>query len=293
MIRISPRLPTAFSPTRGWFLSDRRGRDTTTRSHLRRVRPRPAARLSGCVPDGRYEGNTGYCSGNEAPKERRDTCAGDFSSAAHSWDLVLTRMRTPDRLGQIYGGYREAKGSLEPIANALKSIKLLKLSPCTRRKLSSANSLQVGSGELRLSQCALGSQGTQAPRMLQLAADFADLYRGYGINRCRSARCRRTKGNDDSRTYLNRRDRAGRWRNPVSTARTIAICERRALVRRGTAGGELVVRSARGFLRPQSCFLPNSLQGSGRLSISSSKFVPPRRASSTRTSCEKPRAQRL
>jgi hypothetical protein len=61
------------------------------------------------------------------PKERQDTCAGDFSNAAYSWDLVLTpHVRTPDQPeADITVAYREAKGSLEPIANALKSIKLL------------------------------------------------------------------------------------------------------------------------------------------------------------------------
>jgi Putative metallopeptidase len=94
--------------------------------------------------------------------------------------------------------YREAKGSLEPIANALKSIKLLE-----------AVAVHTAEAFVWPAPFKLEAQSCGFPNArwvlnehklfvcYELAADFADLYGGYGAKRCRSARCRRPKRSDE------------------------------------------------------------------------------------------------
>jgi len=117
------------------------------------------------------------------PPARQDTCAGDFSNAAYSWDLVLTpHLRAPDQQGvDITVVYGEAKGRLEPIKQALQSIKLLE-------------AVGVHSAEafawpkpfsLEAQTCGFPNArwDLQTHKLIvcyELAADFADLYRAYG-----------------------------------------------------------------------------------------------------------------
>ena len=61
------------------------------------------------------------------PEERQDTCAGDYSNAAYSWDLVLKpHRRAPDqpktKIDVIYG---PAEGRAETAQQVARSIRLL------------------------------------------------------------------------------------------------------------------------------------------------------------------------
>jgi Putative metallopeptidase len=61
------------------------------------------------------------------PEERQDTCAGDYSNAAYSWDLLLKpHRRAPDqpktKIDVVYG---PATGRFEVARQAASSIRLL------------------------------------------------------------------------------------------------------------------------------------------------------------------------
>jgi hypothetical protein len=171
---------------RGWFLSDRRGRDTDDtvafydEHGLDQQRAYQIVCLMVGSDDEKYKD---LAEETKLPKERQDTCEGDFSNAAYSWDFVLKpHVRTPEQPeADITVAYREAKGSLEPIANALKSIKLLE-----------AVAVHTAEAFVWPAPFKLEAQSCGFPNArwvlkehklfvcYELAADFADLYRGYG-----------------------------------------------------------------------------------------------------------------
>src|SRR5271154_5423604 len=61
------------------------------------------------------------------PEERQDTCAGDYSNAAYSWDLVLKpHRRGPDQpITEIDSIYRPAEGRAAIGQQVARSIRLL------------------------------------------------------------------------------------------------------------------------------------------------------------------------
>jgi hypothetical protein len=171
---------------RGWFLSDRRDRDTddTVAFYDEHGLGQQRAYEIVCLMVGSDEEKyKDLAEETKLPKERQDTCAGDFSNAAYSWDLVLKpHVRTPDQPeADITVAYGEAKGSLEPVANALKSIKLLE-----------AVAVHTAEAFVWPAPFRLEAQSCGFPNArwdlkehklfvcYELAADFADLYRGYG-----------------------------------------------------------------------------------------------------------------
>lgn len=117
------------------------------------------------------------------PKERQKTCAGDFTDASGSWDMVLKpHLRAPDqpktKIDVVYG---EAKGTLEPGAQALRSIRLLET---VAERLEDAL-VWPAPFTLEIQSCGFpNAQWVLDTRKLtlcyELAADFADLYREYG-----------------------------------------------------------------------------------------------------------------
>jgi hypothetical protein len=171
---------------RGWFLSDRRDQDTdeTVAFYDEHGLDQQRAYQIVCFMVGSDEEKyKDLAEETKLPKGRQDTCAGDFSNAAYSWDLVLKpNVRTPDQPeADITVSYGEAKGSLEPIANALKSIKLLE-----------AVAVHTAEAFVWPTPFKLEAQSCGFPNArwdlkehklfvcYELAADFADLYRGYG-----------------------------------------------------------------------------------------------------------------
>ena len=171
---------------RGWFLSDRRGRDTndTVAFYDDHGLDQQRAYQIVCLMAGSDEEKyKDIVQETKLPKERQDTCAGDFSNAAYSWDLVLTpHVRTPDQPeADITVAYREAKGSLEPIANALKSIKLLEAVAVHTAEAF----IWPAPFKLEMQSCGFPNArwDLEEHELLvcyELAADFADLYRSYG-----------------------------------------------------------------------------------------------------------------
>jgi Putative metallopeptidase len=172
---------------KGWFLSDRRDRETddTVAFYDEHGLDQQRAYQIVCLMVGSDEEKfKDLAEETKLPKERQETCVGDFSNAAYSWDLVLKpHVRTPDQpeteIRVIYG---EAKGRLAPIADALRSIKLLEAVGVHSAEAFAWPALFT----LEAQSCGFpNARWDLSTHKLfvcyELAADFAELYRAYGL----------------------------------------------------------------------------------------------------------------
>ena len=120
------------------------------------------------------------------PKDRQDSCAADYNRAANSWGLALNaHLRAPDqpktKIDVIYG---DGKGNLEGFAQAARSIMLLE--PVAQH----AADLFVWPAPFTMEMQSCGfinAAWVASTRKLtlcyELAEDFAELYRAYGVAR--------------------------------------------------------------------------------------------------------------
>ena len=115
---------------KGWFLADRRDESTgdTVAFYDEHGLNQQRAFQIVCFMVGSDEDKfKDVAADTKLPKARQESCEGDFSNAAYSWDLLLKpHVRAPDqpktKIDVIYG---EAKGRVEFAAQALRSIQLL------------------------------------------------------------------------------------------------------------------------------------------------------------------------
>jgi hypothetical protein len=122
----------------------------------------------------------------DLPKDRQDTCALDYSKAAKSWGLALKpHMRSPDqpktKIDVVYG---EGEGNLKGLADAARSIKLLEF---VAEHLADGYVWQAPF-TVEMQSCGyINAAWFPATRKLtfcyELAEDFAELYRAYGVGR--------------------------------------------------------------------------------------------------------------
>jgi hypothetical protein len=172
---------------KGWFMSEQRNRDNGDpveyydEHHLDQDRAYRIVCLMIGSGEDKYQR---LAAATKLPKERQDSCAGDFGAASNSWDMALKpHLRGPDqpktRIDVVYG---EAKGAkLEAAAQALRSIMLLE----TVAERMADTYAWPAPFALEMQSCGY-SNAQWLPRArkvslcYELAAEFADLYRGYG-----------------------------------------------------------------------------------------------------------------
>jgi hypothetical protein len=123
------------------------------------------------------------------PKDRQDSCALDYNKAANSWGLALKpHLRTPDQpKTKIDVTYGEAEGNLKGIAQAARSIMLLE--PVAQHLADGF--VWPAPFTLEMQSCGYINAAWVPPtRKLtlcyELAEDFAELYRVYGVGRADS-----------------------------------------------------------------------------------------------------------
>ena len=117
------------------------------------------------------------------PEDRQDTCAGDYSNAAYSWDLVLKpHRRAPDqpktKIDVVYG---PAEGRTATAQQVARSIRLLE----TVAEHAADDFAWPMPFTLEMQSCGGPNAGWDAAThkltlCYELSRDFADLYRGYG-----------------------------------------------------------------------------------------------------------------
>lgn len=129
------------------------------------------------------------------PKDRQESCSEDYRKAAKSWGVLLQpHVRAADqpktKIDVVYG---EAKGQLELAAQIARSIRLLDGVAAQSSELV----VWPAPFSLEMQTCGfINAKWDQSTRKLtlcyELAQDFAELYRDYGIPR-RESRARKSR----------------------------------------------------------------------------------------------------
>ena len=117
------------------------------------------------------------------PEERQDTCLGDFSNAAYSWDLLLKpHLRSPDqpktKIDVVYGpaeGRNAHARQVRARSGRWKSSPIISPTNMHGRRPSRWKWQSCGFPNARWDL-----QTRKLTLCYELATDFADLYRGYG-----------------------------------------------------------------------------------------------------------------
>jgi hypothetical protein len=189
LIKLSSGFPDRVlqESAKGWFLSDQRGQengDPVAYYDEHGLDQERAHRIV-CLMVGSGEDKYRNLAGaTKLPKERQESCAGDFSAASDSWDMMLKpHLRSPDqpktKINVVYGDVKG--GKLEAAAQALRAIMLLE----TVAERVADTYAWPAPFAIEMQTCGHpNAQWLPAARKLvlcyELAADFGDLYRGYG-----------------------------------------------------------------------------------------------------------------
>jgi Putative metallopeptidase len=178
----------------GWFMADRRDQKTGDKvayydEHgLNQQRAYQIVCLMVGSDDEKFKD---LAKETKLPEERQDTCAGDFSNAAYSWDLVLKpHRRAPDqpkiKIDVVYG---PAEGRTATAQQVARSIRLLE----TVAEHAADQFVWPAPFTLEMQSC--GSPNAHwdlATHKLtvcyELAPEFADLYRAYSDARADGTR---------------------------------------------------------------------------------------------------------
>jgi hypothetical protein len=189
LIKLGPGLPDRVTgeAAKGWFLSDQRNRENGDpveyydEHHLDQERAHRIVCLMVGSGEDKYQR---LAAATKLPKDRQDNCAADFGAAASSWDVALKpHLRGPDRpktkIDVVYGA--ATGGKLEAVAQALRSIMLLE----TVAERIADTYAWPAPFAIEMQSCGYpNAQWLPRTRKIslcyELAADFADLYRGYG-----------------------------------------------------------------------------------------------------------------
>jgi hypothetical protein len=171
---------------RGWFLADRRDQKTGDKVEfydehgLNQQRAYQIVCLMVGSDDEKFKS---LAAETKLPESRQDTCAGDYSNAVYSWDLLLKpHHRAPGQpKTQIDVVYGPAEGRLATARQVASSIGLL-----DRVAEHASNDFAWPEPfTLEMASCGYPNARWDIPtRKLtvcyELAGDFAELYRSYG-----------------------------------------------------------------------------------------------------------------
>jgi hypothetical protein len=170
----------------GWFLADRRDRKTGDKVPYydeHGLNQQRAYQIVCYMVGSDEEKFKALATEVKLPEERQDTCAGDYSNAAYSWDLLLKpHRRAPDepktKIDVVYG---PAMGRFEIARQAASSIRLLE----TVAERAANDFVWPMPFTLEMQSCDFPNarwdlSTYKLTLCYELGADFADLYRTYG-----------------------------------------------------------------------------------------------------------------
>ena len=171
---------------KGWFMSDRRDRDTGDKvaffdeHQLNQQRAYQIVCLMvGSDPDKFKD----LAKETKLPEERQDSCLGDFSNAAYSWDLLLKpHLRGPDqpktKIEVIYGPAEGRAAHARQILTSVGALETIADHLADQYAWPTPFTLEMASCGFPNGRWDL--QTHKLTLCYELAVDFADLYRGYG-----------------------------------------------------------------------------------------------------------------
>jgi hypothetical protein len=170
---------------KGWFLADRRDRKTGDKVEyydehgLNQQRAYQIVCLMVGSDDEKFKD---LAQDTKLPEDRQDTCAGDYSNAAYSWDLVLKPNRRaadqPSTKIDVIDGPAEGRAAVAQRVNS--SIRLLE----TVAEHAADDFVWPAPFALEMQTCGFPNarwdlESHKLIMCYELAADFADLYRDY------------------------------------------------------------------------------------------------------------------
>jgi hypothetical protein len=129
------------------------------------------------------------------PKDRQKSCSKDYAEGSESWDAALmAHLRAPDqpktKIDVVYG---EGKGDLDVFAQGLRSVGLLEaIAERAASAIAWPEPFSVEAQSCGYLNAAWIPDKHKLILCYELAADFADLYRGYGETR-QSGRTRKSR----------------------------------------------------------------------------------------------------
>jgi hypothetical protein len=178
----------------GWFMADRRDRKMQDEvayydEHgLNQQRAYQIVCLMVGYDDQKFKD---LAKETKLPQERQDTCAGDYSNIAYSWDFVLKpHRRAPDqprtKIDVVYG---PAEGRIATARQVATSIRLLE----TVAGRAAEDFAWPAPFTLQMQSCGSPNAGWDPSThkltlCYELARDFAELHRGYGDTRADGTR---------------------------------------------------------------------------------------------------------
>jgi Putative metallopeptidase len=170
----------------GWFMADRRDRDTGDKVAFydeHQLNQQRAYQIVCLMVGSDADKFKDLAAETRLPEQRQETCLGDFSNAAYSWDLLLKpHLRLPDqpktRIDVVYG---PAEGRAAHARQVLKSVGVLQ----TVAEHLADQYAWPAPFTLEMASCGFpnGRWDLQTHKLTmcyELANDFADLYRNYG-----------------------------------------------------------------------------------------------------------------
>jgi Putative metallopeptidase len=170
---------------KGWFMADRRDQKTGDKVEFydeHGLNQQRAFQIVCLMVGSDDEKFKDLAKETKLPEERQDSCAGDFSNAAYSWDLLLKpHRRAPDqpktKIDVVYG---PAEGRVAHAQQVASSIRLLE----TVAEHASDEYAWPAPFTLEMQSCGYpNARWDLATHKLivcyELSTEFADLYRGY------------------------------------------------------------------------------------------------------------------
>ncbi len=171
---------------RGWFLADRRDQksgDKVTFYDEHGLNQQRAYQIVCLMVGSDDEKFKDLAKETKLPEARQDSCAGDYSNAAYSWDLLLKpHRRTPDQpMTQIDVAYGPGEGRARIAQQVASSVKLLE----TVARHAAEEFAWPAPFALEMQSCGYPNarwdlSTHKLTLCYELAAEFADLYRSYG-----------------------------------------------------------------------------------------------------------------
>jgi Putative metallopeptidase len=171
---------------KGWFLADRRDQKTGDKvayydEHgLNQQRAYQIVCLMVGSDEKKFKD---LATETKLPEERQDSCAGDYSNAAYSWDLVLKpHRRAPDqprtKIDVVYGPAEGKAATAQQVARSIRLLETVAAHAADDFAWPMPFTLQMQSCGYPNARWDLSTH--KLTLCYELAADFADLYRDYG-----------------------------------------------------------------------------------------------------------------
>jgi hypothetical protein len=170
----------------GWFMADRRDRDTGDKVAFydeHQLNQQRAYQIVCLMVGSDADKYKDLAAETKLPEERQESCLGDFSNAAYSWDLLLRPyLRSPGqpktKIDVVYGPAEGRNAHARQVLSSVGALETIADHLADQYAWPAPFTLEMAS-------CGFPNARWDLPThkltlCYELATDFADLYRNYG-----------------------------------------------------------------------------------------------------------------